>query len=93
MKKQNKEKTAKLAGVYKDIANYIDYETAEKMHYMFKGQQVSFPVRFYDTKVIEKEIIKNYNSGISVRELALCYGYTERRIRQIVKKEKHKFKR
>lgn len=88
MKKQNKEKTAKLAGVYKDIANYIDYETAEKMHYMFKGQQVSFPMKFYDSKIIEKDIVKNYNNGMSIGELALCYGYTERRIRQIIEAQK-----
>lgn len=85
MRKQCIDETANLAGVYKDIANCIDYETAEKIHYMFKGQQVSFPIRFFDADYVKKDIICRFCNGESVKELAVRYGYSERRIRQIIK--------
>ena len=37
---------------------------------------------------LKNEILEEYAQGKSIRELSVKYGYTERRIRQIVQLEK-----
>lgn len=74
----------KLASVYGEIARRFGYDVAVKMHNHFQGQQVSFPVRLYDAKYTAKSIRREYQKGESIRNLSVKYGYSERRIRQIV---------
>lgn len=84
---ENELESRALASVYDEIANYINMDTAKKMHRLFKGQQVTFPIRFYAPDSVAEIVKEEFNNGKTVKELSRKYGYTERRIRQIVKGE------
>lgn len=73
-----------LSNIYKEIAESIDVDTAVKIHKLFKGQQVIFPKQLYSQEYICTYIGVHYN-GTNVRELAQKFGYSDRRIRQIIK--------
>ena len=73
-----------LNAVYKEVSEKLGMDTAMEIYRMFKGQQISFPVRFFNPKVIRQSIIQEYN-GKNVRTLAVKYGYSEKTIRRIIK--------
>lgn len=72
-----------LAGVYKEIACSTDIEVAVEMYNLFKGQQIIFPQRLYNKEFICTYVKNNYN-GHNIRELSQMFGYSDRRIRQIL---------
>ena len=72
-----------LADVYMEIADKIGIEAAVAIHEMFKGQQIMFPQKLYSKEYIYCYIRENYN-GRNVRELAKKFGYSNRRVRQII---------
>ena len=79
--------TNDLMGIYKEIAEILDIESAYKLFKELRGQQVCFPQRFYDRNKV-KEIVKKEYTGNNTKELAKNYGYSERRIRQFLHEEK-----
>lgn len=85
MSDANDRGTSHLAGVYREIAETMGLDTAHQMYHCFKGQQITFPIRFYDTNYTAEKIREEYNQGASIRDLSKEYDYTERRIRQLVK--------
>ena len=72
-----------LAGIYKEIARTTNVDTAVEMYKLFKGQQIIFPQRLYNRDFISTYVKKNYN-GHNIRELSQMFGYSDRRIRQIL---------
>lgn len=72
-----------LMGIYKEIAEILDVDSAYKLFKELRGQQVCFPQRFYDSNKI-KDIVKREYTGNNTKELAKNYGYSERRIRQFL---------
>ena len=74
-----------LSGIYKEIAYATDFNTAIKIHELFKGQQIVFPQKLYDKEFVYSYIRDNYN-GHNVRELSKMFGYSDRRVRQILNK-------
>ena len=72
-----------LADVYMDIADKLGVDTAVAIHELFKGQQILFPQKLYRKEYIYAYIKQNYN-GKNVRELSKKFGYSDRRIRQII---------
>ena len=74
-----------LREIYMEIAQQTDFKTAVEIHKLFGGQQINFPKKLYNTEYINSCIKKEYN-GRNVRELALKFGMSERRIRQIIHK-------
>ena len=76
-----------FADVYMEIAETAGVETAIKIHKLFKGQQILFPQKLYKKEYIYKYIKENYN-GQNVRELSQKFGYSDRRIRQIINSSK-----
>ena len=72
-----------LADVYMEIADKIGVEAAVAIHEMFKGQQIMFPQKLYSKEYVYSYIKENYN-GRNVRELAKKFGYSDRRVRQII---------
>ena len=72
--------------IYKDISEKLGVDTAKEIFSMFKGQQITFPVRFFNPKVVRDLVRKEYN-GKNVRHLAAKYGYSEKTIRRIIKEE------
>ncbi len=72
-----------FADIYMEIAEAAGVETAIKIHKLFKGQQILFPQKLYKKEYIYKYIKENYN-GQNVRELSQKFGYSDRRVRQII---------
>lgn len=72
-----------LADVYMEIANKIGVDAAVAIHEMFKGQQIMFPQKLYSKEYVYSYIKENYN-GRNIRELAKKFGYSDRRVRQII---------
>ena len=77
--------TKDFAEIYEEIANEAGAETAVAIHRLFKGQQILFPQKLYKKEYIYNYIKQNYN-GRNVRELSQKFGYSDRRIRQILSK-------
>ena len=73
-----------LNSVYKEISEKLGMDTAMGIYQLFRGQQVSFPMRFFNTECIRKIIVQEYD-GINVKELAVKYGYSEKTIRRIIR--------
>ena len=51
---------------------------------MFKGQQITFPVRLYNPKRIHRDIIKEYD-GTNIKALAIKYNYSKKTVRHIIR--------
>lgn len=73
-----------LAGIYRDIAELVGVDAAYTLYERFKGLQISFPSRFLDSEFVVKKIREEYDGG-NVKELARKYGYSESRVRQLLK--------
>lgn len=81
---EEKEITASdLIGIYGEIAELTDIACAVKIYEHFKGQQVSFPTRLYTKDYILTQI--NADDKQPIKKMATQYGYSERRLRQIIK--------
>ncbi len=73
-----------LNAVYREISEKLGMDTAMEIYQMFKGQQINFPVRFFNPTRIQQIIVKEYD-GTNVRTLAIKYSYSEKTIRRIIK--------
>ncbi len=73
-----------LNAVYKELAEKLGMDTAMNIYQMFKGQQINFPVRFFNTNKIQELIVQEYD-GTNVKTLATKYNYSEKSIRRIIK--------
>ena len=73
-----------LNSVYKEVSEKLGMDTAMEIYRMFKGQQISFPMRFFNPARIQKIIVQEYN-GSNIKTLAIKYGYSEKTIRRIIK--------
>lgn len=73
-----------LNTVYKEIADNLGMDTAMDIYKMFKGLQISFPVRFFNPSRIQQIIIQEYD-GTNIKTLATKYNYSEKTIRRIIR--------
>ena len=73
-----------LNAVYKEISEKLGMDTAMEIYQIFKGQQINFPVRFFNPTRIQQIIVKEYD-GTNIRTLAVKYNYSEKTIRRIIK--------
>ena len=71
--------------IYDQLIELVGREHTKKIYEHFKGQQITFPMRFYKTDYIIMEVKRQYN-GKNLKELAKRYGYTERHLRELLKK-------
>lgn len=76
--------TELLNTVYKEIGERLGVDAAIIIHRMFKGQQISFPVRLFDPEHIRKLIAQEYD-GTNIKQLAMKYGYSEKTVRRMIK--------
>lgn len=74
-----------LAGVYEEVAEIVGVDNAYKIYRHFKGLQLMFPLRFYSREYIVQQICSEYD-GENIHALARKYGYSESRVRQILRK-------
>ena len=70
--------------VYCEISDALGRETALEVYRLYKGQQISFPVHFYNIEKIRKCVADEYD-GTNIRALARKYGYSEKTIRRLIK--------
>lgn len=75
------------AGIYGEIAEQIDCETAMKIFQMLRGQMVVFPQRLYNQEYV-RSFIRENSGQYTIRELSVRFGYSDRRIRQFLSEEK-----
>lgn len=73
-----------LNAVYREISEKLGMNTAMIIYQMFKGQQISFPTRFFNPTMIQQAIIREYD-GTNVRMLAVKYNYSEKTVRRIIR--------
>lgn len=73
-----------LNNVYREISEALGMDTAVAMYHLFKGQQISFPVRLLNPECIRQKIIEEYD-GKNVGLLATKYDYSEKTIRRIIR--------
>lgn len=73
-----------LNAVYKEISEKLGMDTAMEIYRMFKGQQISFPMRFFNPVRIQKCILQEYD-GTNLKTLAIKYGYSEKTVRRIIR--------
>lgn len=73
-----------LNSVYKEIGEKMGMEIAMEIYELFRGQQVTFPMRFFSAEYIRKMILQEYD-GSNVKKLAFKYGYSEKTVRRIIR--------
>lgn len=73
-----------LNTVYKEIADNLGMDIAMDIYKMYKGQQISFPMRFFNPARIQRIIIQEYD-GTNVKALATKYNYSEKTVRRIIR--------
>jgi len=74
-----------LNGVYEEFARYLGIDAALKIYSEFKGQQINFPVRLFSQEYVISQIVELYD-GTNINQLAKRFGYSERWVRQMLKK-------
>lgn len=74
-----------LNDVYREIAELLSYDDALALYTHFKGQQITFPVKLFKSEHI-KELLKQQYDGTNAKKLARTYGYSERWIKELIKK-------
>lgn len=70
--------------IYEEIARIIGEEQTVKLYENFRGQQITFPQRLYNTEYVSKYVKENYD-GKNIREMARKFDYSERRVREFLK--------
>ena len=70
--------------IYKEISEIVGLDNTLKIYLRFKGQQITFPVRLYNSHMIQQSVIKEYD-GTNISELAQKYDYSEKTIRRMIK--------
>lgn len=80
----NENESELLNDVCREISEKLGLNAAIEVYRMFKGQQITFPVHLFNSKRIQKEIIKEYD-GSNINMLAKKYGYSEKTIMRIIK--------
>jgi len=76
--------TELLNTIYREIADKLGMDTAMGIYQLFKGQQITFPVRFHNPRRIQQIIIQEYD-GTNIRALAIKYNYSEKTVRRIIR--------
>lgn len=72
---------------YAQLYDLVGEELTEKIYEMYRGRQISFPMRLYNRDKVAKQIVEEYN-GHNLAELTKEYEYSQRWIRQIIQKQR-----
>ena len=82
-----KEEQDLLNNVYREISETMGTDTAIGMYRLFRGQQITFPVRFFNPTCIREKIAAEYD-GTNLGLLAKKYDYSEKTVRRFLKKSR-----
>ena len=70
--------------IYRELSTIMGEEFAIKMHHMYSGQQITFPVHLYNSERIQQNVAKEFD-GTNIRELSRKYNYSEKTIRRMIR--------
>jgi len=70
--------------IYREINDLVGLDAMLKIYLHFKGQQLTFPMRLYDSHLIQKNVISEFD-GTNIKELAIKYDYSEQTIRRMIR--------
>ena len=73
-----------LNTVYQEIGEALGMDAAMVIYQMFRGQQISFPTRFFNPSRIQQIVIQEYD-GTNLRTLGIKYGYSEKTVRRMIR--------
>ena len=73
--------------VYNDFTEAFGIDVAMQIYQMYKGMQISFPTRLFNSEYVKKQIPVEYD-GRNIKQLAKKYGYSEKTIRRMIKENK-----
>ena len=71
------------ADIYRTLMDLVGPEDTEVNFKEFRGQQVTFPKRFYKADYVAGEVKRRYD-GTNLQELAKEFDYTDRHLRKII---------
>lgn len=74
---------------YAQLYELLGEDLTKQVYDLYRGRQISFPMRLYDHKKVAAQIVEEYN-GHNLPELTLKYGYSQRWVRQILQQAKQK---
>ncbi len=70
--------------VYNEISEAFGVDIAIQMYQIYKGMQITFPTRLFNSEYVKKHIPLEYD-GKNIKQLAKKYGYSEKTIRRMLK--------
>lgn len=85
MQNERKIVPSDFAGIYKEIAEIIGIEATMALHSYLNGQQITFPKKLFTKEYITRQVSTGDKNDNNIKVVAAKYGYTERRLRQILK--------
>lgn len=68
---------------YAQLNELVGTEKMYQIFEMYRGRQISFPMRLYDRDKVSQQIVKEYD-GHNLAQLTKKYDYSQRWIRQII---------
>lgn len=77
------EPAAFLNPIYAELCNAIGMEKTIELYFLLGGQQLTFPLSFFNTDSLRKQIKKEYD-GTNIRELSQKYHRSEKTIRRFL---------
>ena len=83
------EKDLEKENVYEELVELIGTEAANRLVDYFAGSSLYIPKRIFNERQYQQIRIE-FKKGVSYRELAMKYDYSEIHIRDIVHKKKAK---
>lgn len=72
---------------YAQLYELLGEDLTAKIYDMYRGRQISFPMRLYNRDKVAEQIIKEYD-GHNLAQLTREYEYSQRWIRQIIQKDR-----
>ncbi|MBP2098929.1 Mor transcription activator family protein [Enterococcus rivorum] len=81
-----------LASSYQSVLDFfkeeeISPEVLSTFHYIFKGQQISYPMKLYDKHLVAEKIREKFDQGkeVDIREFTTTYGFSTRWVQGVIK--------
>lgn len=79
--------TSKFNEVYRNLCDCIGLENTIKVYSMFRGQQITFPIRMIAPEYVYRCVRERFD-GTNIKQLALEFGYSEKWIRRIIRQDR-----
>ena len=73
-----------LNEIYKTLIDVVGLENAEKLYDLYRGQQLNFPVRLFNTEYIKKTLVEQ-GKNCDIKMMSSNLGCSERWIRKLAK--------